>query len=68
MNTSMCLIFVGLCIVGMILIAGCTQPTTPETTPTPTSTVELPTEVPNVSPAEQTPAVEMTPEQTVNQT
>ena len=68
MNRTMCLIVVGLCIAGLVLIAGCTQETPPETTPTPTSTVELPTEVPNVSPTEATPAVEVTAEPTVNQT
>jgi hypothetical protein len=68
MNRTMCLIIVGLCIAGMILIAGCTQQTTPETTPTPTSTSELPTIVPNMTSTEETPTVEMTTEQTGNQT
>lgn len=72
MNRPMCLIIVGLCIAGMVLIAGCTQETPPETTPTSTPTLtptaELPTEVPNITSTEQTPTGEMTPQQTGNQT
>jgi hypothetical protein len=68
MNRTMCLIFAGLCIAGMVLIAGCTQETEPETIPAPTSTVELPTDVPEIPPAEETPSVEETLEQTGNQT
>jgi hypothetical protein len=68
MNRTMCLIIVGLCIAGMVLIAGCTQETQPETTPTPTPTEELPTEVPNMTSTEGMPTIEMTPEQTGNQT
>ncbi len=68
MNKKLCVIFVGLCIAGLVLVAGCTTETPAETTPAPTSTVELPTDVPEIPTAEETPAVEMTPEQTGNQT
>jgi hypothetical protein len=66
MNRTMCLIVVGFCIAGMVLIAGCTQETPPETTPTPT--VELPTGVPNITYAGETPTGEIIAEQTVYRT
>ncbi|MDG6256616.1 MAG: fasciclin domain-containing protein [Methanomicrobiaceae archaeon] len=55
----MCLIIVGLCIVGTILIAGCAEQTTPEATPAPTE--EVTPMVPEITPEEVAPAEETTP-------
>lgn len=59
MNRSTCLIIVGLCIVCTILIAGCTQPTTPEATPAPAG--EATPVLPEITPEGVVPGEETTP-------